>query len=763
MHLKPGCWYFVLFFLCHSLLASHALAADKVLDASQLDQAPVSLTEYFAVLEDPGPRLTLSHVREASTASRFQGNQAPASALSYGFTTSAWWLRLNLRNSSAQAVKRVLEINNFALTSVEFYQPDSNGTYQSIKTGDALPFATRAWPNRFFVFPITLPAHAQQTYYLRIQANDGVLLPIRLWTPAAFHTYERVDYLSQFWYFGMARAMILFNLLMFIAMREAIYLFYVAFIFSLSMALATYGGLAHEFLWPDATLWSDISYFVGWSMVLASALQFTRIMLNTAGMVPRVDRLIQILTVIFLLSPIPFALSMHTFAMAAALLNLFAAMLILGVGLYCAIKRQRSAYFFLAAFSIALIGAAMTVLRGIGLLPSNMVTINALQFGSALEMILLAFALADRFNIIRREKAEAEQATLLAQNQTLLAQSQLIQSEKMAALGQLIASVTHEINTPISAIKSSGVNISTALSEALIEWPKLFQALDAASVERFSSLIQRANLPAKVLSTREERALVRELTRQLDEAGVENARQKADILVQLNAHGTLAETLPLLRHAQCELIFKAAHSTAKIISSTGNVNSAVERVAKLIVALKSFSRVDKTSTMMQANLQESLESVLTIHHGQIKYGIELVQHYQEIPPILCLPDELNQVWTNLIYNALQAMNQKGTLTISISRVADNALVSIGDTGCGIPEAIRSKIFEVFFTTKAVGEGSGLGLSIAHKIIDKHGGRIEVQSEVGVGTTFSVYLPYNPSIDQDSASALNSDSKPNSAN
>ena len=111
-----------------------------------------------------------------------------------------------------------------------------------------------------------------------------------------------------------------------------------------------------------------------------------------------------------------------------------------------------------------------------------------------------------------------------------------------------------------------------------------------------------------------------------------------------------------------------------------------------------------------------------------------------MPKVLCLPDELNQVWTNLIHNALQAMQYHGKLTVGLRSDGENALVSIGDTGCGIAPENREKIFKPFFTTKADGEGSGLGLDIVKKIVDKHQGRIEVTSELGVGTTFVVVLP-----------------------
>jgi signal transduction histidine kinase len=199
--------------------------------------------------------------------------------------------------------------------------------------------------------------------------------------------------------------------------------------------------------------------------------------------------------------------------------------------------------------------------------------------------------------------------------------------------------------------------------------------------------------------------------------------------------------LPLLRHPECNLIIDTAYSLGAITSNTANINTAVERVAKIVFALKSFSRMDHAGEVVVTDLRDSMEMVLTIYQNQIRQNTELVRRFENIPPIRCIPDELNQVWTNLIHNALQAMDHKGTLTIGISRIGDEAVVSVGDNGCGIPDDIRDRIFDAFFTTKPAGEGSGLGLDIVRKIVDKHHGRIEVESQVAVGTTFHVYLPY----------------------
>ncbi|MCV2369092.1 ATP-binding protein [Roseateles oligotrophus] len=320
------------------------------------------------------------------------------------------------------------------------------------------------------------------------------------------------------------------------------------------------------------------------------------------------------------------------------------------------------------------------------------------------------------------------------------AQALLIQQEKMASLGQLVASVAHEINTPLGAIKSSGKSIAEALDHALENLPRLLQRIEGPVQALFIQLIDGARQSTELLSMREERAAIRSLSEQLTQAGIGNVRITAGLLVQLHAQHRLEQVLPLLRHAEAELMLATAQSVAAILSCSGNINDAVERVGKIVFALKSYSRVDASGAMHPTDLRQSLETVLTIYQHQLRQGTELVRRYEELPPLLGLPDELNQVWTNLIHNALQAMGHQGVLTIGLHRDGDTAVVSIGDSGCGIPEAIRARIFEPFFTTKPIGEGSGIGLDIVRKIVDKHGGRIEVDSQEGVGTTFFVRLP-----------------------
>jgi signal transduction histidine kinase/ligand-binding sensor domain-containing protein len=348
-------------------------------------------------------------------------------------------------------------------------------------------------------------------------------------------------------------------------------------------------------------------------------------------------------------------------------------------------------------------------------------------------------------------------------------QAQLVQSEKMASLGQLVANIAHEINTPIGAVKASGSNIADALEQTLAGLPQLIQNLSGEDRVRFFRLLDEARRPHKVLGSRAERAAVKTVRGQLEQHGLEAAQQTAAILVQLHIHELSEELasvlLPLLRHPQAAFILRSANDIASIINNTANINLAVARVSKIVFALKAYSHHSNSGAMIPASLREGLETVLTLYQSQIGKGIELVCQFEEIAPLLCLPDELAQVWTNLIQNALQAMAQPAsahagehgdtpadaqpvthtgthTLTLRLWCADGCARVLMQDTGCGIDAAIRARIFDAFFTTKAMGEGSGLGLNIVKKIVDKHHGTIEVQSTPGVGTSFVVSLPYS---------------------
>jgi signal transduction histidine kinase len=350
--------------------------------------------------------------------------------------------------------------------------------------------------------------------------------------------------------------------------------------------------------------------------------------------------------------------------------------------------------------------------------------------------------LSEALEQVESQKEEL-QSTLDHLNQT---QEQLVESEKMAALGQLIAGVAHEVNTPIGAIKSSAGSIVHSLYETTKQLPDVINSLDDANKEIFERLLQSATTSELMLSTREERKLRKDISIVLENSGIENSRTIAQKFVAMKVFKDIEHYIPLLKLDNSIEVLDTAYKVSDLNLNTQNILSAVDKASKVIFALKSFSRYDHSGEMTKANLQATLETVLTIYHNQIKQGTEVIREYDDaIDEIYCYPDELNQVWTNLVHNALQAMDYKGTLTVSIKKDNGYQIVSIKDSGCGIPDDIKEKIFEPFFTTKPAGEGSGLGLDIINKIVKKHDGKIVLDSQMGKGTTFNVYIPYKTTL------------------
>jgi signal transduction histidine kinase len=220
---------------------------------------------------------------------------------------------------------------------------------------------------------------------------------------------------------------------------------------------------------------------------------------------------------------------------------------------------------------------------------------------------------------------------------------------------------------------------------------------------------------------------------------IADADSIAERLVIMGISDQIEPFIPLLKRPDSLQILELAYKLSELKRGTATINTSTERAAKVVFALKTYSRYDQSGEKISVNLTEGLETVLTLYHNQLKQGVEVIRNYAEIPPVSCYPDELNQVWTNLIHNALQAMDNRGTLTIDVTPENQQAKISITDSGCGIPEEIQGKIFEPFFTTKPAGEGSGLGLDIVKKIIEKHLGYMTVESQPG-RTTFSVFIP-----------------------
>jgi signal transduction histidine kinase len=320
-----------------------------------------------------------------------------------------------------------------------------------------------------------------------------------------------------------------------------------------------------------------------------------------------------------------------------------------------------------------------------------------------------------------------------------IAQHELVQSEKMSALGRLIAGVAHEVNTPLGAINASAHNTSIALQEVLLDLPIFCEMLSETEQHTFYEVLHEALKAKPFLTSSERRPLRKSLTQQLQQHQIANARGMAERLLDIGLYEGVEKYIAFLQTENVDWSLQLLYNLTRLQTNSRNIQTAVDRASKTVFALKSYARFDHSGQKRCVVLTEGIETVLELYHNQLKRGIQLQREYHFTVPVWCYPDELIQVWTNLIHNAIQAMSEQGTLTIQVVQEQQKALVRIVDTGSGIAPEISEQIFQPFFTTKSVGEGSGLGLSICKQIMDKHAGDIQVQSQPGE-TIFSVWLP-----------------------
>ncbi len=318
------------------------------------------------------------------------------------------------------------------------------------------------------------------------------------------------------------------------------------------------------------------------------------------------------------------------------------------------------------------------------------------------------------------------------------AQARLIQSEKLAVLGRLVANVAHELNTPLGTIKATAENIGASL-EAI--WgdllPQLLSGWDREERELTMGLIGEVyELPS--LSTREERDVLRRTAILLEAAGIENPNELARRFAKLGFTGDLRRYLPLFRAETSRTVLNAILELAAQLKNIHNITLAEERTAKIMYSLKHYSHFPKEDRPVPTDLRSGLETVLQMYGGSIRNGIEISADLRPVT-LMAYPDELIQVWTNLIHNAIQAMGGRGRLVIGVEERAGEAVITFTDNGPGIAPDVLPRVFEPFYTTKPVGEGSGLGLAICKEIVERHRGRIEARSEPGQ-TCFAVFLP-----------------------
>lgn len=696
-------WLYILLFLVIPFLGK----ADIILKKADNKQ---KIGKQLEVLQ-PGKEISFA---EAIQSTHFVKSNADVPNI--GLSTNSVWFKFTITNQ-AENEDFLLEIAYPLLDKVNFFVPDSTKHYQQISTGEATNFDTRAYKNPNYIFDLKIPKNQSRTYYLQIKSTKQIILPITVNESTTLWQNISLENMISGIYLGVILIMVLYNLFIFFSVEDRSYLYYVLYVLFTGLTQIGIKGYNFQYLWPGSPGFELKSVIIFACISSISALMFTKKFLDTQHGRRKSDMALNILIGLFGIALLLtlFGKIMTGFQVMQASTTLLT-IVVLVISCILMIKGSAPAKYFFIAWSVLLTGAIIFLLKDYGILPYNTLTSYSMQFASAVEMSLLSLGLANRINILKREK-EASQAEALKQameneqiireqnvvlelkvtertqelNQSLedlkQAQSQLVDSEKMASLGQLTAGIAHEINNPINFVTSN-----------------------------INPLKRDVDMILDMMST------VEDVSRS-DASPEEKKKQIDDYKEEMDFDYLVTEIRHLIKG-----IYEGASRTAEIVKG-----------------LKIFSRLDEDD-LKRADINEGLESTLIIANNLIGNKTKVIKEYGELPLVECYAGKLNPVFLNIISNASYAVDKKfgntegGEIKVSTTMINGNVEISIADNGIGMTEQTMKKIFEPFFTTKDVGEGTGLGMSIAYNTIKKHNGQILVNSEVGKGTEFILKIP-----------------------
>jgi len=639
----------------------------------------------------------------------------------FGMTEKAVWIKIVLPKISID--DPYLIINNPLLDKVILYQQLPDGAFDSSIATQETPLDFRRFNSSKYIFKLNNKIGEKATLVIRISGLEQLILPISIKSGDQAQRTENHGSVFLGIYSGIILIMFVYNLFVYFSVRDKSYLFYVIYVFFVGLTQLGIKGINLLSFVFDTVETQNGSLIVYSSIAALFGIVFTRDFLHLSLWLPRYDKLFKFLASLFIL-PIILVI-MNQFAVGFIIMQIatiISAILIFITSIRSVAAGIKSARYFLIAWSVLVVGALIFTLKDLGVLPFNTFTSYTLIIASSIEMALLSFALADKINVLTAEKEESRLRELdaLKENEQLTreqnvileskvrertkelleanlelesvlynlknAQTQLVSQEKMASLGQLTAGIAHEINNPINFV-SSNVNPLKRDIKDLVE-----------VIERYRSIVSVDEFEAKR----------KEVEAFLDEIDFGYVIKEIDQLVN-------------------------------------GIQEGADRTAEIVKGLKNFSRLDEVESK-SANLHEGIDSTLLIILSGSKVKVEIVKDYDEnITEIECFPGKLNQVFSNILSNGFQAMENnppenRPSMKITTKQMTEHVSVSFKDNGPGIPVKTIEKIYEPFFTTKEVGEGTGLGLSIVFSIIEAHKGKIEVNSEPPNGTEFLITLP-----------------------
>ncbi len=686
------------------VLATLLYMSAKMLHAEETNDA-LLLQNCMVYTGDPGKSVTdIAHSTEYSPSQ----NGAPNLGLS-----DQWQYVQFTFQSERPHDKVACYVGNSSIETIEIYRIDKDVQLLGVMG------STHKAPDEFETtsgFCMPLPADGGR-FMLRMKSGKQLIAPIYVGDSNQIIRMAGKSNAIMYLYFGIIAVLFFYNLFLAIATRERGYADYSFYILSIALTQAVLFGYGNSIFWSEGAWFGRNGVHIMGAVSGITTIFFTRGFLRLKEYTPIIDKILLGYAALYCLALV---LCFSGYSIESYnLINFCAAssILLIIASIRAKKKGNRSAGFFLLAWSIFIVACTIFAMKDFGVLPYNFWTVYSLPFGSAMEGILLSFALADKINVLRKQKEEADAMrikSIESQNEVLetkvqqrtaqleeakdyiqsqydhlrMAQKQLVESEKMAGLGQMTAGIAHELNNPINFVNSNVGPLQRDIADVI------------AMLDEYRSLGPNAT-PQEI----------------------ESMRQKCEEL-----------DIPFIRKEIDQLI--------------KGIEEGSKRTAEIVKGLRIFARTDK-DTLVPANINECILSTLVVMKGVTKGHVTLHKNLSaSIPELECYPGKLNQVIANLISNAIHATRIPGRSSeqrnVWITSEHDEHFIRIKvkDDGCGIDMAEQEKIFVPFFTTKAVGEGTGLGLAIARGIMDEHQGNIEVHSQPGNGSEFILHLPRN---------------------